>query len=77
MGRLFTPGTYSLELGVYSHDTGQDLNVLRDGKVPIGTTARFATQRRAGFAAAHALRPANARIASAAVASASRIVVPV
>jgi uncharacterized membrane protein len=37
------PGTYYLEVGVYAHETGQDLNVLRDGKVPIGTTARFAT----------------------------------
>ena len=37
------PGTYSIEVGVYGQGMGSDLNVLADGKTPMGTSVKVAT----------------------------------
>lgn len=37
------PGTYELEVGSYGQGVGSDLNILKDGTIPIGTAARIAT----------------------------------
>jgi len=37
------PGTYALEIGVYGQGVGSDLDVLKDRKVPLGTSVKVAS----------------------------------
>jgi len=37
------PGTYLLEVGVYAQEDHRDLDVLEQGRIPVGTSARIAT----------------------------------